>query len=182
MPGKEGAANRYQALFKGAEMNSRGEFGAFDIARKSIFWMIAGFFLAILLLAFFFLLGGQKERVTHIPSSLEAEVISWRFTQIADCFAYDDPLTFRVYPGIIDLAKFTQEQMDGCYPASAAAASSVFAFELELKETGKKLATANYYHVPTLTLRRAVLVEQNGQRTQDTLLIHVQVKGSGRRT
>ena len=155
-------------------MNRRAEFGAFDLARKSVYWMIASFFLALLLLAYFLLIGGYKERITHIPAPTEAEMISLRFTQIAECFAYQDPLTHRVFPGVLDLGKFTSQQLASCYPGAGV---EDFGFAFSLENGRQSLATENYHTSSFPPWRRDVIVDHAGQRSSDVFLIMVDVPG-----
>ncbi|MDP3733781.1 MAG: hypothetical protein Q8R37_01000, partial [Nanoarchaeota archaeon] len=77
---------------------STGE-GVEDVAWKSFSWAIFGVIITILVFVFALLIAGYKERLTTVPPELKAELISVRFTNSADCFAYQDLHTGRVYPG-----------------------------------------------------------------------------------
>lgn len=53
---------------------------------------------------------------TNIPEGLEDElVLAARFYNSEDCFAYVDDVG-RVHPKVIDVNKFTQENMNKCFP------------------------------------------------------------------
>ncbi len=151
------------------------EEGAFDVARKSIYWMIAGFVITVLLLAFLFIVAGFKARLISVPEALQAEFVSLRFANIPECFAYED-VSGRVHPGIIDASKFTEEQMKKCYSVPEEKGYREFNFELELQQAQKKVMSNEYYQVPNKNLekRLAVLVRNNDRWEKDTLIVRTQ--------
>ena len=158
------------------------EEGSFDIATKSIYWMVAGFVILMLMMGFLFIVGNYKAQLLHIPEELQAEFISLRFTNIPECFAYQDPLSGRVYPGVIDLGKsseddpgkFTEEQMQKCYPVPEENGYKELNFELELRELGKKIKSSDYYRVAAFTQERKVKVKEGNEFKSDTLIIRTQ--------
>ena len=158
------------------------EEGSFDIATKSIYWMIAGFVILMLMVGFLFIVGNYKAQLLHVPEELQAEFISLRFTNIPECFAYQDPLSGRVYPGVIDLGrsteddlgKFTEEQMQRCYPVPEENGYKELNFELELQNAGKRIKSSDYYHVAAFTQERKVLVKKGDTFISDTLIIRTQ--------
>ena len=149
--------------------------GQFDVARKTIYWMLAGAVIAVVLLAFVLILAGYKNNLTYISPNLKASMISLRFTNIPECFAYQDEETGRVYPGIIDLSKFTEEQMENCYKTDSA---SQINFKLRLQNKGLEVLTNNYVNNPTprVLLPVAVLVKDGAILNEDFLQFEVQVK------
>lgn len=157
-------------------MNKKAQF---DVARKTIYWMIAGFVITLIVLGFVLVLGNFKGRVASVPPELNAEFISLRFTNIPECFAYQDHETNKVYPGIIDLTKFTDERMEEyCYKTDENNGHNDFNFGLELVQTKKKIKTNNYYQAPQFTLKRKVLVNDGKKVYEDELLIDTQIKVS----
>lgn len=151
-----------------------GKKGQFDVARKTIYWGIAGFTLSIVIVAFAFIISSYAGRLTSVPPELTASIIALRFTNIPECFAYKDEITGRVYPGIIDLSKFTNEQMAACYVTDPQQGHRQFNFQLELGD--KSIKTNNYYQVSHLQIRKNVLVKNGNAMTPGELLIHVQIQ------
>ncbi len=147
----------------------------FDLASKSIYWMIVAFIVTMLILVFTFLLSGYKERLVGVPGELEADFVSLRFFNNPDCFAYQDPATGKNYLGSIDLSKFTQERLDACYVTPEQSGHQQLNFRLKLANTvATGLETNNYYNVDHFTLRKDVLVWNGETFTKDELLIYVQ--------
>ncbi|MBT4935363.1 hypothetical protein HOL21_04370 [Candidatus Woesearchaeota archaeon] len=150
----------------------------FDVARKSIYWMIAGFIITLVVIGFVLIIVNYRNALTEFPPEINAEFISLRFTNIPECFAYQDVDTKRVYPGVIDLDKFTTERMELlCYKTNPEKGHGTFNFELELRDKGTTIKTNNYFNAATFTLKRNVFVrDANGILSKDELLIHTQVK------
>lgn len=133
--------------------------GQFDVARKTIYWTIAGIIIAVVLLAFAITIANYKNNLTHVSPKLKASLIAMRFTNIPECFAYQDPETDRVYPGIIDLSKFTNEQMEqSCYHTQSA---NEINFKLKLQNKGLEIQTNNYFNHPAsdVSIRENNLVD-----------------------
>ncbi len=156
-------------------MNRKAQF---DVARKTIYWMIAGFVIAMVVLAFALTIGNYRNRLTEIPPKIQAELIALRFTSNPDCFALTDEHTSVVSPGILDLHKFNTEKLNQCYFTEPAKGFKTFNFRLKLESTGEELLTNNYFHQDRddLTLFKEVLVLRDGQLVHDTLIIYVQEK------
>lgn len=149
--------------------------GQFDVASKTIYWMIVGFTVSMLIIAFAFLISGYKEKLTGIPGELKADFISLRFVNNPDCFAYQDPNTNQLYLGSIDLTKFTQDRLDDCYKTPQELGYHNINFRLKLQTTtAPELITNNYYNVDHFTLRKNVMVWDGKTFTKDELLIYVQ--------
>jgi len=68
-----------------------------------------------------------------IPEGLEDEIIlASRFFNSENCFTYQDELG-RIYPGVFDTEKVTQENMDKCFPPAIDSKTKVeYAFSLIL--------------------------------------------------
>ncbi|MFA6461503.1 MAG: hypothetical protein WCV90_04490 [Candidatus Woesearchaeota archaeon] len=157
-------------------MNNKGEMegGAYDIARKSVYWMVAGIMLVIVVLVYAYFLSGLQARLIYVPEKLKAEVISMRFANIPECFAYQDPDTNRVYPGVIDISKFNNQTMNGCYRTSEEKGYEEYNFRLKLKNKGDEVLTNRYFYGDQFTLFREVLVREGKDISSDTLTIYVQ--------
>jgi len=157
-------------------MNKKGEAegGAYDVARKSVYWMVAGVMLVIAILIYAYFLSGMDARLNYTPEKLKAETISLRFTNIPECFAYQDSETGRVYPGIIDLSKFNSQTMDQCYHTGEEKGYEEYNFRLSLQDTQQEVMTNRYFHGDQFTLFRDVLIKKGEMIIPDTLLIYVQ--------
>ena len=143
----------------------------FDVARKTIFWMIAGIAISVMVVFFAFIVGGYKSKLAAVPAEVKAEFISLRFTNIAGCFAYKDEAE-AVHPGIVDMDKFTQEQMLRCYKTESEKGYRDFNFRLELN--GKSITTNNYFKVDHFKIERSVLVKEGENIIPSLLTIYVQ--------
>ncbi len=148
----------------------------FHVARKTIYWMIAGVVIAVVVLAFAFMIGGYRNKLTQIPPELRAELIALRFTNIPECFAVVNENTRTVMTNSIDLAKFKKETMDACYRPEQEKGIKTFNFRLQLKKEGKEVITNNYFHKDDFTLTKEVLVKKEGKFVPDQLVIYVQEK------
>lgn len=149
------------------------EEGIFDVARKLMFWTITLFKITIVILIFAFIIGGYKNKLTKVPSELQAELITLRFINNPDCFAAEQQGV--VMPGVIDLEKFTKERLQACYMTEPREGIKTFNFRLELKN-GKTILTDNYFHNSKFVLQQEVLVLQDGKLTKDQLIVQVQEK------
>ncbi|MBI2573376.1 hypothetical protein HYV86_05930 [Candidatus Woesearchaeota archaeon] len=147
----------------------------FDVASKSMYWLVMGFTISLLLISFVFLISGYKDKLTHVPAEVRSDFISLRFANNPDCFAFQDELTGNVIIGSIDLAKFTQERLDDCYKTPEELGHREINFRLQLKNTlAAQIATNNYYNVDHFSLRKDVLVWDGSKFSKDELMIYVQ--------
>ncbi|HLC97678.1 MAG TPA: hypothetical protein VJC21_02765 [Candidatus Nanoarchaeia archaeon] len=153
-------------------MNKKGE-SAFDVARKSIYWMIAGVVITMIALAVGGIMAGYLNSLTSVPPKLQAEALAYRFLHSADCLAYQDAETGRVYSNVIDANKFTGEQFSSCYTTES---RKEINFGLTLKNAAKTIVTNNYFKTDRFNVTRTVLVWDGTQFTKDTLEMGVQEK------
>ncbi len=144
--------------------------------RKSLYWMVIGIVVTIVVLVFAFILANHQNRLTKMPSELKAELLSLRFVNNPDCFTYQDSETKRVFPGIIDLAKFTDNDLLNCYKTETKQTIKDYNFRLKLKVQNKEIKTNNYRKVDTYVLVKEVLVKDGDKMKKDTLEIFVQEK------
>ncbi len=146
----------------------------FDVGRKTIYWMIAGFVMAMVMIAYVMIIGGYKARLTEMPNEIKSEFIALRFVNNLDCFAYQDPSTKRVFPFSIDVAKFKEEKrMDKCYLTEKEKGYKTFNFKLSLGQY-ESVRTNNYFEAPQSQKEYNVLVWDGNKFERDTLLIEVQ--------
>jgi len=153
-------------------MNSKGDF---NVAQKTIFWMIIGVLISIVVLSFALILSSYKSKLTDVPSELQAELISLRFVNIAQCLAYQDEKSGRVFSGMIDIDKFSDEQMAKCYLTEDMKGLKTYNFKLVLEGEGKEIRTNNFFNEVDFTLFRDVLVRHDSHKVvKDRLVIYVQ--------
>src|SRR3989338_7928715 len=71
-------------------MNRKAQF---DVARKSIYWMIIGFVITMIVLGVALIFGSYRSKLTHVPDEIPAQLIALRFDTLSECFAFVDPAT-----------------------------------------------------------------------------------------
>ena len=147
--------------------------GIFDVASAFMFWTIAIFMITVVILTFAFVMGGYQNKLTKVPSELQADLIALRFINIPECFAAEQDSV--VMAGVIDITKFTKERFQACYDTEPREGIKTFNFRLELKQ-GKAILSDNYFHNDKFILQKEVLVLQGGKGINDQLVIHVQEK------
>jgi len=143
--------------------------------------MLAGVMITIVIFVFALILGGHKANLMSVPLDVKAELISLRFTNSPECFAYQDNVSKVVFPGIIDLEKFNKTTLERCYSTEGIGGIKTLNFRLELQNTNLKLLTDNYYSadVTDSTIFKEVLVKYENGLEKDTLAIYVQEKIKG---
>ena len=162
------------------KINKKGE--GFDIARKSIYWMIALVVSVIAVLALVMIIAMYQGKLVQTSPELEAELITLRFVNNPDCFAYQDPITGRVYLGTIDVDKYNQDTLDKCYRTEEDEGYETYNFGLLLQsfnpidEDGEEvlLRTNNYFNYVDFTMFKNVIVRSGETLTPSTLVIYVQ--------
>jgi len=158
-------------MSKITQMNKKAQF---DLAMKTIYWMIAAFVITLIIIGFSFIIADYRNKLTQVPSELKADLIDFRFASSSECFAYND--SNKVYPGIINLNKFNEETLFKCYHTEEKKGYKIYNFGLKLKDKDLFLRTNNYYHQTDFTVYENVLVRENGELIPDTLIIYVQEK------
>lgn len=112
-------------------MNKKGDISA----EKLIFYILFGFvFIGFCFVLLYIIIEENSEKI-QIPEGLESFIFIQRFLNNPECFAYQDLDTLRIYPGIIDLGKFTQERFDSCYKGK-------IQFRLKIKD--KTIETSDF--------------------------------------
>lgn len=102
----------------------------------SIYFMIAGAIIALFAVFLVIATSTYQVEVTSILGNLESTVMEFRILNSPDCFIYQDPVTKRAYPHVIDLERFTEESVMRCISPS-----SVVCFECELEVGGNVVGT-----------------------------------------
>ncbi len=146
----------------------------FELGRKEIYWILAGFVIAVLMLAFVIIVGGYQGRLMAVPSGIKAQFVTLRFFTNPDCFAYQDPITKRVFPYTIDLSKFTEKQMTGCYQTDKEKGYRDFNFKVTIDYGGMSVQTNNYYQVSQFSQEYAVLIWDGKHFIPSTVTVDVQ--------
>ena len=131
-------------------MNHKGQF---EVARKTIYWMIIGFVIAIVVMGLALILGSFRATTTQIPEELPAQFIALRFTSLPECLAYVDLKAGLGNTGFIDLEKFTAEQLATCYRTEPQRGFKTYNFRLKLEGFGKEIITDNYFHQDNFELQ-----------------------------
>jgi len=152
-------------------MNKKGIFG---VARKMVYWMIAAVIITFVVFAFAVVVANYKSALGRVPIEMSAEFISLRFVNNPECFAFYDTEAERVFPGIIDIDKFTQEQLTKCYHSQKRQGVDTFSFYLKLETLGNELRTSNYIHQYKDAIYKEVLVKKGTELIRDQLIILVQ--------
>lgn len=150
-------------------MDKKAQESAFEVANKTVFFMIMAVVLGGLAIFFFWAISEYERQLAHVSPAAQAEFLTLRFTHSADCFAYHDPETKQIYPDIIDLQKFTAETLSHCY---VSADRKAFNFQLVLDD--KTIATDYWVGVKAFTLYRPVMVKEGNQLKRTRLTINVQ--------
>lgn len=144
--------------------------------RKTIEWGVLMIVITIVIFGTFMILANYKGKLSITPPEVRAELLSQRFTDLPECFVYQDNETKRVFPGIIDLDKFNKGQMNKCYFTEPETGTQDYNFELVLKNQNLKVSTNNFFNKVAFTLYRDVLVKKGNLFLEDQLAIYVQVK------
>lgn len=150
-------------------MNKKGQF---DVARKTMYWMIAGFMITIIILTFAIIMSGYRAKITTVSPELKSEIISSRFIRTPECFAYVDDDGF-IHEGVIDLRKFTNEQMMKCYYTNQETGFKDYNFALRISDL--EVRTNNFYTNIDHTIKKPILVYDGENIKPEIIAIAVQV-------
>ncbi len=148
------------------------EMEEYELGRKTIFYIIVAIVLIATAFALVVIINVFKESAVETPVELYTNVYLQRFL---GCLAYQDPLTGRIYPGIIDRAKFTDETLNRCYVPNE---NSVQEFRLELVVDNQPLEVIETENFGIYRTRfpTYVLMHDQGRFQPARLLIGVQLK------
>lgn len=161
-------SNRILSLNKKAE-------SSFENAQTLIFFAVMMFAVTLLVFTFVFLLNSYERGLTAVPGKFQAELVSLRFANNPDCFAYQDQESKRVFPGIIDLGKFNEQQLSACYATDEQSGKDDLNFRLQLESNlGHSVKTNNYFNADKFTIVKNVVVKDGNSFKPDKLFIYVQ--------
>ena len=88
----------------------KGE-GVSDISSKTIYFVVVAIMLTVIFMLY--ILFVAKVNSQYVPHEIRLKVHNHRF--MSSCFSYRDPDTQRIYSGMIDLKKFTEDNLKTCY-------------------------------------------------------------------
>ncbi|MBI4148842.1 hypothetical protein HY491_00180 [Candidatus Woesearchaeota archaeon] len=91
-------------------MNKRAEMEG----SKTVFYIVFGLAFTATCIALISIISAGDVQEADIPSGLEEFLLVQRLLSSKDCLAYQDPLTLRTYPAVVDPEKFSDEQIAGC--------------------------------------------------------------------
>lgn len=142
-------------------------------ARKVIFYTIFGFVAVIAFILLVWMVPSYKSELGTIPPNLENHLLIQRFLNSPFCFTYQDEDTNRFYPGVIDLTRFNQDNLDECYNAEN---TEVKAFRLTLDYNNEKITinTNNWGGFLKKTQTEHVFVYDEGEIQRAELLVEIQ--------
>jgi len=153
--------------------NKKGQFNA---TIKSMFWPLMMFIIVMFAMAFIIFLSAYRGQLSHTPEELHAELIMQRFINLPECFAYQDASSGRVLLGVIDINKFTKEQLDQCYLTPEKEGIKNYNFKFALEGEKKEVLTNNFFNDVDFTVFKEVAVKKGDVVTKDKLIIYVQVQ------
>jgi hypothetical protein len=133
-------------MFKRLLESKRGESASTESAPEYVLYFMAGTVIVGLFAVFLVIAtSSYQSSTTTVIGNLKYTIVQYRLMHSAECFAYQDPGTKRVYTMMIDLDKFTDEQMEKCMKGLE---TNSLCLDLELKETNGKtigeISTINY--------------------------------------
>lgn len=148
------------------KLNKKGQ-GTFDVARKTIFWVFMGVMITIMVLTFAYFVQSYQGRLIEVPGELKGEAITARFVESPDCFAYVDEFNEKVFPGVLDLDKLNEEQMNKCYFTGTYDLPN---FRMYFPGLNLTVNTDEYYNKIDFVQQKQVTI-RNGTQIFPTMLI-----------
>jgi len=145
----------------------------FLLGKKPIYFIIVAFFLFIVFILFSYLILGNISSTITFPENIETTVLINRFLNSPECFAYQDEETGRIYTGIIDLDKFSNENLNECYSADEYSPRA-FMMDLNNDDYQKSVLTSNWKTKKINRISQYVIIYDKGNFYGETLLIAVQ--------
>ena len=164
---------------KNTPFNLRGVFNkkaesSFENANTLVFTAVIMFAVTLIVFTFVFLLHSYESGLTAVPGKFRAEMVGLRFTNSQECFAYQDQITKRVFPGVIDVLKFNEMQLAVCYKTDEITGKDHLNFRLQLESNLDYSVKSNkYFNVDTFTITKNVVVKDGDLFRADNLFIYV---------
>ena len=94
------------------------------------YFLMAGFIFLVMAFALLLTTGSYLKAFTASNKDLPTHIYAYR--ALNTCLAYQDSVTKRFYPGILDSIKYTQENLDACYSDT-----SIKSFNIQLRDLDK---------------------------------------------
>ncbi|MBR9706319.1 hypothetical protein GOV14_04740 [Candidatus Pacearchaeota archaeon] len=139
------------------------------------FWMIFAIILAFTAIFFIWVIAPFAVKIAIIPEGVETHIISQRFWNSPDCFAYKDETSGRVYQKLLDYNKFTEDQIKTCYKTDDV---NIQAFRLSFSIPGqgeKRIQTTNWRDSYLMErTSKEIFVRYNNQVYKTKLSIEIQ--------
>ncbi len=142
--------------------NKKGSF----IEPTKIFYYI-GVLFSVLLFMFFFtsLITTFALNQNPIPTYLGVDIAASRITNV--CFAYKNPKTNELIPGVLDITKITQENLDNCFREGDSYEKVSFTLQ---SNPPIKLATIGTT-TTSRTSRFVLIINQNGELSPNKIIV-----------
>ncbi len=128
-----------------------------EIAKKVVYMIPVAFLLALVIIyTVIYFFGDALYRMRDTDLVYDNTLLMQRFLNSESCFAYKDERIGRVYPGVIDLNKFNNDNLQNC----ANYGSKKRNLKLELEFSGKKITrqSSSGEAVKTYTRTTSVMV------------------------
>jgi hypothetical protein len=94
------------------------------------YFVMAGFIFVVMAFVLILTISGYLNAFTVTGKDVYTHIYAYR--ALNTCLAYQDPVTHRYYPSVIDITKYTQENLEACY-----ADTSFKSMNIQLKDLDK---------------------------------------------
>lgn len=143
--------------------------------RKMLFYAIFAFMAAITFLFTIHYVGSQRSEIAKPPFGVPDYLVSYRFLNSPDCFAYEDQESDRAYPWTIDLGKFNPKNLNNCYNTKDTKVKA-YRFTLSFRDYKSTIATSNWEGFLKKAETKTVSVYNNDrlESTEAELFIEMQ--------
>lgn len=105
-----------------------------DSAGKTITYLCAVIILGLAAVGFSVVAAHLQSDTQFIKPGVEKLIGKHRFLHTSACFSYEDQLTGRAMPRVIDLEKMTQERLEECYMVEQKSQNQCFQLQLLRRE------------------------------------------------
>lgn len=134
-----------------------------DSGHKMVSYVCTVLIIGFAVVGFAIFLAYLQTADTTLKPQVEKLILTHRLLGTSECFAYQDLVSGRVMPRVIDTDKFTQERLDSCH--SPDTKSPLPCYQLQLSALGdafsivRELETANWVHCKVTRQRPATETE-----------------------
>lgn len=145
------------------------------LANNIILWTF-GFIIVALAISLMTSLIQYKGSVISWPQEVQSQLVSLKFTNNPSCFAFFDNFTQKSISNSVDLNKFNDENLVGCYDTGKLKGVRSINYKFVLVGHGVDTSTSNYANDPRLQYEKEVLVFREGEFVgRDILQMQVQI-------